>query len=371
MKRVLCQPRENWPSRLEAMGFDYHTLDGDPYWSEGVCYHFSATEIDQLEAVTQELHDMCLDLVDSTVSDGRYEAFSLSDKAASLVEQSWKAREPALMGRMDLCFDGRSTAKLYEYNADTPTSLFEAAAIQWFWLKDVYPHADQFNSIHERLIEAWRRRWPTPPRKVHFASFTPSREDEANAEYLRDTCAQAGHQTVGIDISDIGWKRALFVDLEDAPISHLFKLYPWEWLLDEPFAQHLPAAQTEWIEPAWKMLLSTKALLPALWQRHPRHPNLLPSSFDGKGLVGPVVAKPRLGREGAGVEVFASASIALTQRALSDVVLQEYRPLPSFDGHRPVIGSWVIGREAAGIGIRESLTDITSNASRFVPHFFE
>lgn len=370
MERVLCQLRDNWAARLEAHGFDYHTLDGVPYWSEGVCYRFTAEEVDQLEAATEELHGMCLSLVEDTVKAGDYHPFSLGSEAAALVERSWKAQERALMGRMDLRFDGHSPPKLYEYNADTPTSLFEAAAIQWFWLQDVYPQADQLNSIHEKLIEAWRQRWKGGLRTVHFASFTESREDEANAEYLRDTCAQAGHQTIGLDVQSIGWKGQQFLDLQDKAIDHLFKLYPWEWMLDESFGRHVPSATTEWIEPAWKMLLSTKALLPALWKRYPRHPNLLASSFDGQHLQGPVVAKPRLGREGAGVQVFPSASLAFDERALSDVVIQEYLPLPSFQGHRPVIGSWVIGNESAGIGIRESLTDVTSNTSHFVPHFF-
>jgi len=369
MERLHCPSRDDWAARLEAQGFDYHSLDGVPYWSEGVCYRFTAEEVDQLEAATEELHSMCLSLVEDTVKSGDYRAFSLSSEAAALVERSWKLQEPALMGRMDLHFDGRAPPKLYEYNADTPTSLFEAAAIQWFWLQDLYPQADQFNSIHEKLIEAWRQRWNGKLLTVHFASYTASREDEANADYLRDTCAQAGHHTIGLDVVNIGWKDRHFLDLQDQPIDRLFKLYPWEWMLDEPFGRHIPSATTEWIEPAWKMLLSTKALLPALWKRHPRHPNLLASSFDGQ-LQGPVVAKPRLGREGAGVQVFRTASAAFSDRALSDIVIQEYCPLPSFQGNRPVIGSWIIGNAAAGIGIRESLTDITSNTSRFVPHFF-
>lgn len=370
MQRERCALREDWIARVEAQGFRYHTIDGAAYWTEGVCYRFTEAEVDQLEAATATLHQMCLALVDEVVARGDYQAFSLDDAAASLVERSWKRREPALLGRMDLHFDGRSPPTLYEYNADTPTSLLETAAVQWFWLMDLHPQADQFNSIHEKLIEAWRRRWAGAPRSVWFASFTESREDEGNTEYLRDTCAQAGHRTIALDIADIGWKAAQFVDLDDAPIEHLFKLYPWEWLLDEPFGAHIPASGTEWIEPAWKMLLSTKALLPALWARHRGHPNLLPAVRLGGELSGPVVAKPRLGREGAGIERFESAKAAFAHRPFADVVLQAYRPLPSFDDQRPVIGSWVIGNEPAGIGIRESDTEVTSNSSRFVPHYF-
>jgi glutathionylspermidine synthase len=33
----------------------------------------------------------------------------------------------------------------------------EAAVAQWYWLEDLHPKLDQFNSIHERLIAAWKR----------------------------------------------------------------------------------------------------------------------------------------------------------------------------------------------------------------------
>jgi glutathionylspermidine synthase len=35
-----------------------------------------------------------------------------------------------------------------------------------------------------------------------------------------------------------------------------------------------------------------------------------------------------------------------------------------------VIGSWIVGEEPAGIGMREDSTPITKNTSRFVPHHF-
>jgi glutathionylspermidine synthase len=42
----------------------------------------------------------------------------------------------------------------------------------------------------------------------------------------------------------------------------------------------------------------------------------------------------------------------------------------NFAGNHPVIGSWIIGGEVAGIGIREGAGRITSNGSRFVPDRF-
>ena len=44
---------------------------------------------------------------------------------------------------------------------------------------------------------------------------------------------------------------------------------------------------------------------------------------------------------------------------------------PPFPGRRPVIGAWIVGDEAAGIGIREDDGPITGNLARFVPHVIE
>jgi glutathionylspermidine synthase len=49
-------------------------------------------------------------------------------------------------------------------------------------------------------------------------------------------------------------------------------------------------------------------------------------------------------------------------------IYQELAELPNFDGNFALIGSWIIGQEAAGIGIRESNHLITDNGSRFLPH---
>ena len=52
------------------------------------------------------------------------------------------------------------------------------------------------------------------------------------------------------------------------------------------------------------------------------------------------------------------------------MVYQELHPEVVFEGAHPVLGSWVIGGEAAGIGVREDRGRITSNGSRFVPQLF-
>jgi glutathionylspermidine synthase len=365
MRRERITPRADWQREVESIGFGFHTIDGQPYWREDACYVFDADAIDEVEAATAELHGMCLEAVDRIVRDGRYDALGINDDAARLAERSWFDREPSLYGRMDLSWDGVSPPKLLEYNADTPTSLFEASVVQWYWLEACYPDADQFNSIHEKLIA----RWPIVGGggRVHFAACYDNPEDGTTTDYLLDTCLQAGHEVQALDIEEIGWNGRVFIDLADRPIDRLFKLYPWEWLLDEAFAKHIAPSRTRFIEPAWKMLLSNKAILPLLWEWFPNHPNLLPASLRREEIAGAAVAKPFWGREGEGISVLDPHQGAVVA---PHTVYQALAPLPVFDGRHALVGSWIVGNEAAGMGIREDNDRITRNTSCFVPHLF-
>jgi glutathionylspermidine synthase len=188
---------------------------------------------------------------------------------------------------------------------------------------------------------------------------------------------QAGFDTRQLYMDEIGWDtdNLCLADLEELPIRNIFKLYPWEYLITETFGNHIPSDKNRalWIEPAWKMLLSNKAILPVIWGLNPGHPNLLECHFDAFGKKN-YVRKPIFSREGANVSMYKDGFLKeQTVGAYGEEghVYQELFELPSFYGNYPVIGSWVIGQEPAGIGIRESHSLITDNMSRFVPHFMD
>jgi glutathionylspermidine synthase len=125
-----------------------------------------------------------------------------------------------------------------ELRPDTPTALLEAAGPQWFWLEELHPGLDQWNSLHERLVDAWRKAAPNlSTDTVHFTytAGDETGEDFITATYLQECAEQAGLATVCLPVEQIA-------------------------LADRP---------PLWIEPAWKMLLSNKALLALLWERCP------------------------------------------------------------------------------------------------------
>jgi len=382
MQRISCPERDDWRTTAEACGFDFHTIDGERYWDERAYYAFTLEEIEEkIEAPTGEIDAMCLELVGRAANDERYlKRLKIPEAFWPLIAESWQRDDASLYGRLDLGFDGRGTAKLLEYNADTPTSIFEAAVFQWTWLEQaieraIIPNvADQYSSIHERLIEAWKKLGQG--RHLHLAGATDNEEDAGTLAYLQDTATQAGLATTLIDIEEIGWREGSgFVDLGYRDIALAFKLYPWEWMFQEQFGANLRVAPTRWIEPPWKAVLSNKGILPLLWEMFPNHPNLLPAYFEddpgAQELGTSFVRKPLYSREGANVALVSAGTTLMEQQGpygAEGFIRQAFAPLPSFSDQYPVIGSWLVDHTPCGLSIREDENPITGNTSRFLPH---
>jgi glutathionylspermidine synthase len=382
MQRIVCPERDDWQETAKATGFVFHTLDGERYWDERAYYAFSLAEIEQgIEGVTAEIDAMCTELVNRAIADERYlRLLKIPESFWTLITASWKRRDPTLYGRIDLRFDGDGPAKLLEYNADTPTSLFEAAVFQWTWLeqaaeRQIIPReADQYNSIHERLIEAWRK--VGAGRHLHLSGILSNVEDAGTLQYLEDVARQAGLDTTMLDIEQVGLRdNGAFVDVNERDIELAFKLYPWEWMFRETFGARLKGSSTRWIEPPWKAILSNKGILPLLWAMFPNHPNLLPAYFDddpnAAKLGTSYVRKPIFSREGANVSLV-SGGEALEQQegpyGAEGFIRQALAPLPSFSDQYPVLGSWIVDGTPCGLSIREDEKAITGNTSRFIPH---
>jgi len=372
MHRMAVTPRPDWQRKVEALGLHFHTLDGVPYWDESACYTLSRYEVDSIERATYALWEMCLELVQHVIDNRMFGLFLIPPEFEEIVVRSWDEDWPSIYGRFDLAFDGVGPPKLLEFNADTPTGLVEASVAQWHWLKETDDRGDQFNSIHDRLIEAWTATKAFDPAPIHFAAIEGNVEDYITVEYLRDTAIQAGLQTAYLDIEAIGYDtaRKRFTDPQNRVITTLFKLYPWEWLTKDTFAPNILTAGTKWIEPPWKAILSCKSILPLLYQLNPDSPFLLPAWFEQPGF-GSYVRKPIHAREGANIQVVRNGVAEEETDGSYDTsvcVYQQLSDLKAHDGMYPIIGSWVVHGWACGIGIREDSRMITQNTSRFVPH---
>lgn len=377
MERLPIKERPDWREKVESIGFDFHTIDAAPYWDENAYYRFTSAEIDIIDDAAVELHRLCLEALDYAIKNKLLDRFGLPPGAIPLIEASWKRRDPDLYGRFDLAWNGQGPPKLLEYNADTPTALFEAAVVQWHWLQDLHPDADQFNSLHEALVERWTalKTQFAAFDNLHLACVMPHPEDEGTIRYIQATALEAGLATKVLGMHEIGWNGSDLTDLQEQPIRFLFKLYPWDWMLAEEFGSHIGPSGIGLIEPAWKLPLSSKAILSLLWHLFPDCPYLLPASFEAGDIPKGVkaVKKPLLGREGANIQIIQDGRV-ITESAgpygAEGHVYQAWTELPSYGGNYPVLGAWMVDGKCRGMGIREDANPITHNSSRFVPHLF-
>ncbi len=405
MKKVTFPERPHWRDHAREVGFSFADMHDQPYWDETSAYAFTLDQIENdLEDPSTQLHAMCREAVAHVLdSEELMDRLAIPAQHRDLIAESWRRGDPEIYGRFDLAYDGQGPAKLLEYNADTPTSLYESAAFQWQWLEDqlaagVLPAgADQFNGIHEAQVARFAALF-APGSHLHFTAVSGNPEDYGTVEAMGWAAREAGLGAHYCDLEKIALSdEGQFLDAEDRVIAVLFKLYPWEDLLRDDYAQHISGSGCLFLEPAWKALLSNKGILPVLWQMFEGHPNLLPAFFEqdvadalaGRGDPVPQVAdafdrarpqlsaghvrKPILSREGASVAILQSGAI-LEQSANSAYadhprIIQAYAELPRFDGFHPVIGAWIVGEACTGIGIREDRSRITQDLSRFKPHY--
>ncbi|WP_299652344.1 glutathionylspermidine synthase family protein [uncultured Jannaschia sp.] len=399
MRKVQGVERPDWKDRAEAAGFVFHTMYGEPYWDEASAYAFTLEEIEtRLEDPSTALHAMVREAVARVVDDeALMDRLGIPAPHMDFVAGSWRAGEAELYGRMDLAYDGTGPAKLLEYNADTPTSLYETGHFQWDWLEGareaglIPPGSDQLNRLQEALTERFAEIC-AQGEDLHFAAIEGVAEDYANVETLAYAARDAGlgAHYVPVNAIDIDPSGRL-VDNEARIIGTLFKLYPWEDFLRDEAADALAASGTRFIEPPWKALVSNKGILAVLWEMFEGHPNLLPTFFvddlergseawdravEAGHFTHGRVTKPIFSREGAGVRIAGpdGSEVEASRDASYDThpsVVQAYAPLPEMDGMRPVMGTWIVGETCVALGIREDRSRITQDLSRFKPHYIE
>ena len=387
MRRVTLPERPDWRAHAARAGFSFHTFDDAPYWDEGAYYAFTPAEIeDDLEAPTREIHALCLAFAERAVADAAILAsLAIPEHAWDAIADSFRRRDPSLYGRLDFRYGGAGTgpAKLLEYNADTPTALYESAVFQWLWLEDglatgrLPAGADQFNALHERLIA--RLAGMGLPGRLAFTCFPDALEDRGTVAYLQDCAVQAGLTAPFVPIEAIGFAEdGRFVEAGGGPLDALFKLYPWEWMFADAFGAVIGASPTRFLEPPWKAVLSNKGLLAHLWALAPGHPNLLPAYFESdpaKAALGTsFVKKPLYSREGANILLVRDGVLLERDEGPyggEGYVRQALAELPLFDGRHALVGSWIVGDEPAGLCLREGASRITADRARFVPHLID
>lgn len=422
MHRKQVTPRPNSTRLLQSQGLVYAAdpVEDDPnivYWPDDRCYSFNSEEIQLLKTACQDVHDMCCEAADYLVEHPEImtSKMAIPTWAVKQITESWK-RDPSwgsVYGRFDVCFGGLDhpdprlrVPKFYEYNADTPTSIIESSTIQWRWLEQTGLGNDQWNNLTEDLIRAWKRNLELIEQKighrctVHFGMETGDEwgEDMMNTAVLMDTCELAGWPVKSIFMEQITLgKDGRFYDAQGEHVDVIFKLYPWEWMMEQEFGKpcfenmNKIGQQNEhgeyiggtiWIEAPYKILWSNKALLPILWELFnddPRSKWLLETYFENEvpDSLTSYAKKAIFSREGRNCTLKEDGQVISEGEdgcyGAEGYVCQELAMPPVFQDdegidHYAVLGLWVVDGKPSGLGVREALRPITANGSIFVPH---
>jgi glutathionylspermidine synthase len=242
VERHGIEPRAGWETIVEGQGLIWHSEAGQAYWDESAYYSFSLAEIEMIEEAAEQVYDLFLEAGDRIVAKSEMlELFGIPAFWHRAIKRAWRDEPPSLnYGRFDFGYNGTGEPKLFEFNCDTPTSMLETGVIQWEWKEDRFPGLDQFNSLHEKLVGRWAEIRPRLlGQRIWFTHMAdPSHEDTITTTYMRDLAAQAGLETHAVVIDDIGIDAGgRILDREDQVITAIFKLYPWEWIVNEAYGR--------------------------------------------------------------------------------------------------------------------------------------
>lgn len=387
MKRIANAPRANWRDALSEYPYGEAAVAAATEWDETVRYEFSADEIDTIEAAADEVHGLINDAVRHVIDGRLLGLVGFSTDSARMVGESFKTywnsgspeeRHGGLFGRLDFAYDGRDPPKLVGACYDGPSGLFAASIVQWNWLESQFPDADQFNGLHEGLVERWgsfavgvRGR-----NQVHLTCATPNPKTEGELAYLAATADEAGLETVTLGVQDIGWDGRQFLDLDNHKINWLAKLYPWEAMMEEQFGGFLHKSGILIQDPLWRMPASNHALLATLWELYPEHPNLCRASLSETDLAGApsILRRSFYGLERPAEQITDGGRVVADTGAAANPGGYVYLARPrtfSQAGRQVLLNAWVVGDKCLGMTVRESTDPIGWADAAMVPHVFK
>lgn len=391
MKLKKIEPLDN--GYLESIGFGWHTdLDGSRYISNKLV-SITQDEAEAFYEATNELYDMYVAAAEYVINNDLFHELGIPFNLVDIIKSSWENDVHwHLYGRFDLAggIDGKPI-KLIEFNADTPTSLFETAIIQWAMLKfNNLDEAAQFNDVYEALVENFKRLvtleedtsafdeyyegW-----KILFSSIAGSSEDENTTRLLEAAARDAGFECDFAFASEVSFDDENGIFWNGQNWEYWFKLIPWEMIaIDESdlaliIKNIIKNQKAIILNPAYTLLFQSKGIMKILWDLYPNHPLLLESSFEplkGKKQV----KKPFLAREGANVSIINSdGSIEIQndgEYANGKFLYQEFADFAKDENGDSYQAGMFFAFEGCALGFRKG-KDIIDNYSKFVGHIIE
>ncbi|MDQ1244814.1 MAG: hypothetical protein QG565_1154 [Campylobacterota bacterium] len=388
IKLTKIKPLKN--EQLEELGFTWHTdSDNSKYINDSIV-RISENEAEAYYEAANEIYDMYVEAAEYVVENNLFFELGIPFNLVEAIKKSWENDVHwHIYGRFDFAggVDGKPI-KLLEFNADTPTSLFETALLQWALLKSNNMDEDkQFNNVYESIKQNFRRLitlfddtelfderydgW-----KILFSSIQGNDEEEATTRLLQQIATDAGFNTGFEYLGDVRFDEGGIYDRDDNQYEYWFKLYPWEDIAtDEPelatMLTNIMQNQSAIIlNPAYTLLFQSKGMLKILYDLFPDSPYLLKTSFEPiKGIKH--VEKSVFGREGANIKIVDANDTVLSEQegpyGNHKKIYQEYVELNMDEEGFKYQAGVFFAYEACGVGFRKG-KEIMNNMSKFVGH---
>ncbi len=375
---------------LEELGFSWHTdNDGTKYVSDALV-EVSQEEAENYYEAVNTLYDMYVQAAEYVIENDLFFEIGIPFNLVDMIKKSWENDVHwHIYGRFDLAggIDGEDI-KLIEFNADTPTGLFETALLQWALLKhNNMDEEKQFNNVYEAISNNFKRLvtlfddisefderydgW-----KILFSSISNNDEEEVTTKLLEQMANDAGFVTNFEFLENTHFDDDGIYDANENPYEYWFKLYPWEDIaVDEPelatTLTHIMQNQKAIIlNPAYTLLFQSKGMMKILCDLFPDSPYLLKTSFEPlQGIK--QVEKSVFGREGANTAIVDKNNqlVEKTDGPYDNYkkIYQEYVEFPK-DVHGEKYQAGVFfAYEACGLSFRKG-GEIMDNMSKFVGH---
>ena len=375
---------------LEELGFSWHTdSDGSKYISDELV-EISSNEAEAYFKAANEIYDMYVEAAEYVMQNDLYFDLGIPFNLVETIKKSWETDVHwHIYGRFDLAggIDNKPI-KLIEFNADTPTSLFETALLQWAMLKHNNMDEDkQFNTVYESIANNFKRLitlfddieefderydgW-----KILFSCISENEEEEATTRLLQQMATDAGFNTSFEYLENTHFDEEGIYDGDDNSYEYWFKLYPWEDIaVDEPelattLSDIMNNQKAIILNPAYTLLFQSKGMMKILKDLFPDSPYLLETSFEPLKNT-KQVEKAVFGREGANTKIIeADGSVSEEIDGPYDnhkKVYQEYVEFPKDEKGAKYQAGVFFAYEACGVSFRKG-SEIMDNMSKFVGH---
>ncbi len=374
---------------LEEIGLDWHTdSDGTDYIASDLV-KVSQNECDAYYEAANAIYDMFVKAAQYVIDKDLFFEIGIPFNLVDTIKKSWENDVHwHLYGRFDFAggIDGKPI-KLIEFNADTPTGLFETAILQWALLKNNgLDEAMQFNNVYEAIMDNFKRLvmlFEDPADfdqfydgwKILFSSIEGNSEEEVTTRLLEKIAQDAGFETRFAFLDEVGFDDEGIYAGEEA-CEYWFKLYAWEDLAsDEPelviqLQKIMENQKAIILNPAYTLLFQSKGMMKILYDLFPDSPYLLETSFEP--LEGKTYVEKRIfGREGANTKIVNPDGSVMQEKAGEyahhKAVYQEYVEFAQDAQGQSYQAGVFFAYEACGLGFRRG-GKILDNMSKFVGH---